>query len=154
MTSEFKSRNELGYRGELRNESECDELVKLCIRHLDKRTCVFYTNYIKERTNKSERKPYSSHSAMKDVGEGKCENGHKKYSRVLGSTNLICSKGHVFVTVYTHYARMGLREHTHTHTHTHIHTHTATSHSFRLKNFTFTQNWTVGYDLNVPVTRQ
>jgi hypothetical protein len=32
-----------------------------------------------ESTNESERKPYSSHSAMKAVGEGKCENGHKKY---------------------------------------------------------------------------
>ena len=35
-----------------------------------------------ESTNESERKPYFSHSAMKAVGEGKCENGHKKYFAV------------------------------------------------------------------------
>ena len=37
-------------------------------------------------------------------------------------------------------------------TRTHARTHTTTSHSFRLKNFTFTQKWTVGYELNVTVT--
>jgi hypothetical protein len=136
MTSEFKAQNESGYRRELRNEIGCDMPVTLCSHRLDRR--VFYTDFIDERTNERERKPYSSHIAMRDVGEGKCENGHKKYSQALGNRNLICSKGHVFVTVYTHSARMGLREHTHTHTHKH--THTATSQSFRLKNFKFTQN--------------
>jgi hypothetical protein len=117
MTSEFKAQNESWYRGEIRNETGCDEPVALCIYHLDR--CVSCTDYIDERTNESERKPYSSHSAMKDVGESKCENGHKTYWQALGSTNLICSKVHVFVTFYTHDARIGLRE-----TRTHAHTHT------------------------------
>ena len=60
---------------------------------------------------------------MKYVGVGKSENGNKIYSQAYGSTNLICSKGHDFVTVYTNYALMGLREHTHTQTHTHTHNH-------------------------------
>jgi hypothetical protein len=60
--------------------------------------------------------------------------------QALGNNDLICPKGHAFVTVYTHNALMGVREHTDTHTHTH----TATAHSLRVKNFAFTQNRTVG----------
>jgi len=146
VTSEFKAQNESGYCGEVRHETGCDKPVTLCIHRLDR--CVFCADYIDERTNESERKPYFSHSAMKDVGEGKCENGHKKYSQALGSTNLICSKGHVVFLHFTPTTRIWA----YANARTHARTHTATSHSFRLKNFTFTQKWTVGYELNVTVT--
>ena len=77
MAFEFKAQKKSRYCGELRNETRRDEPMTLCLRHLDR--CVLCADYIDEMTNESERKPYSSHSAMKYVGEGKCENGHKKY---------------------------------------------------------------------------
>jgi len=118
VTSEFKAQNESGYCGEVRHETGCDKPVTLCIHRLDR--CVFCADYIDERTNESERKPYFSHSAMKDVGEGKCENGHKKYSQALGSTNLICSKGHVVFLHFTPTTRIWAYANARTHTHNHV----------------------------------
>jgi hypothetical protein len=120
MTSEIKARNE----GIM--ESKEKKLNVINLRHyvffIEIGVCSVCVDCIDGRANETVRQPYSSHSAVKDVGEGKCEHEQKKYSQAIGTTILICSKRHAFVSVHTHYARMDVLEHTHRDTPTHSHT--------------------------------
>ena len=47
-------------------DTMCSSLRYVCMC-----VCVFCTDYIDGRTNETERKRYSSHRVMKDVGERK-----------------------------------------------------------------------------------